>query len=339
MRAASGRPGSPTHLGCDDQTVLDALHAFNAARAGRRCARGSSRPTRTRPAAFGPEQAERLRALLHHSPRGFGKPTSLWTLELAAEVSFAEGIEPTRVTGETIRADAAAAGHWLEAGQALDHQPRPGVCPKKGRRDRLIAVAEQHPDWALGFADETWWSRLAQPHLHTWADADEGPLRLVEQTVAQERSRPQGAGLLRRAAAPARAAERVWLRFVDGRPVSAITEQFLDWCCDQLQETGVRVWLLIWDNASWHVSKRVRAWIRAHNRAGQAAGARACASCRAFCPSRVPWLNPIEPKWVHGKRAIVEPARLLSAQEVADRVCAHFGCSHESHLTIPDKAA
>jgi len=41
------------------------------------------------------------------------------------------------------------------------------------------------------------------------------------------------------------ARERIWLRFVDGRPVSAITEQFLSWCCDQLQTVGIRVWALI----------------------------------------------------------------------------------------------
>ena len=27
-----------------------------------------------------------------------------------------------------------------------------------------------------------------------------------------------------------------------------------------------------------------------------------------------PWLNRLEPHWVHGKRAIVEPARLLTAE-------------------------
>ena len=95
---------------------------------------------------------------------------------------------------------------------------------------------------------------------------------------------------------------------------------------------------MIWDNASWHVSKRVRAWIRAHNRQvkqhGQGVRIVSCS-----LPVKSPWLNPIAPKWVHGKRAIVEPARLLSAQEVADRVCAHFGCSHDAHLAIPDKAA
>lgn len=42
----------------------------------------------------------------------------------------------------------------------------------------------RRPDWALGFADELWWSRVARPHLGSWTDAD-GLLRLVEQTVAR----------------------------------------------------------------------------------------------------------------------------------------------------------
>jgi hypothetical protein len=130
-------------------------------------------------------------------------------------------------------------------------------------------------------------------------------------------------------------AEAVWLRFVTDRPVSAITSQFLEWCCPKLAALGMRGWALIWDNASWHISKAVRAWIRAHNRQvkqeGQGVRILAC-----YLPVKSPWLNPIEPTWVHSKRAIVEPARLLSAQEVADRVCAYHRCPHEPHLTLPD---
>jgi hypothetical protein len=199
-------------------------------------------------------------------------------------------------------------------------------------------VAERQADWALGFADETWWSRLARPQAHAWTDPADGPLRLIEQAAPKADPDPKALAcygvLLRQRSG----AERVWLRFVDGHPVSAITEQFLGWCCARLQAEGVRVWALIWDNASWHVSKRVRAWIRAHNRRvkqeGQGVRILPCS-----LPVKSPWLNPIEPKWVHGKRAIVEPARLLSAQEVADRVCAHFDCSHDAHLVIPDTAA
>ena len=182
----------------------------------------------------------------------------------------------------------------------------------------------------LGFADEVWWSRLAQPDLHSWREADQ-PLRLVEQTVAKDDPDPKALAcygvLLRRV----QHEDAIWLRFVQGRPVSAVTIPFLEWCCTQLERQGVPVWVLIWDNASWHISKAVRAWIRRHNQQvkRQGHGVRILPSC---LPVKSPWLNPIEPKWVHSKRAIVEPTRLLSAQEVADRVCAYLGCSHEAHL-------
>jgi transposase len=196
-------------------------------------------------------------------------------------------------------------------------------------------VAERQPDWALGFADETWWSRFARPRLHAWT---EQPLRLVEQDEPKGDPDPKALACYGVLLRQVQETEHVWLRFVDGRPVSALTEQFLGWCCTRLQEAGVRVWALIWDNASWHVSKRVRAWIRAHNRQVKQSG-HGVRIIPCFLPVKSPWLNPIEPKWVHGKRAIAEPARLLSALELADRVCAHFGCSHDAHLAIPDTAA
>ncbi len=186
----------------------------------------------------------------------------------------------------------------------------------------------------LGFGDETWWSRLARPTLRTWAEPDQ-PLRLVEQTVATDDPDPKALacyGLLRTDC------NQVWLRFVDGRPVSSVTTQFLDWCCRRLAQEGKRALLLVWDNASWHISHAVRSWIRVHNRevkrTGQGVRLLTCS-----LPSKSPWLNNIEPHWVHGKRRVVEPDRLLPADELADRVCAYFGCTHEPHLTIPEKVA
>jgi transposase len=106
MLLASSRgeevPQIATSLGCGQQTVRDAIHDFNE-RGLDALQAGSSRPKRTR-AAFDGESAERLRALLHHSPREFGIESSLWTLEMAAEVAFEEGITEKRVSGETIRA-------------------------------------------------------------------------------------------------------------------------------------------------------------------------------------------------------------------------------------------
>lgn len=123
-------PRIAEHLGCDDQTVLDALHAFNAV--GLPCLqKGSSRAKRTR-LVFGLEQAERLRALLHRSPRDFDQPTSVWTLDLAAEVSCAQGIVPTRVSGETIRQTLRRLGISWERAKHWITSPDPEYARKKG---------------------------------------------------------------------------------------------------------------------------------------------------------------------------------------------------------------
>jgi hypothetical protein len=165
-----------------------------------------------------------------------------------------------------------------------------------------------------------------------------GPLHLGEQARPKDDPAPTARACYGVLLRPAQPPQRVWLRLVDGRPVSAITEPFLGWCGTPRQEAGGAVWLLLWDPASWHVRKRVRAWMRAHHRpvGQQGPGGRIRAGS---LPVTSPWLNPREPQWVHGTRAFLEPARLLSAQEVADRVCAHFGGAHDAHLTIPDKAA
>ena len=107
-------PAIARALGCGEQAVRNAIHAFDATGLAA-LAPGSSRP-HTIHAAFDADGAERLRALLHRSPRDFGHPTSLWTLELAAEVACAEGITATRVSGETVRATLARLGlRWRRA--------------------------------------------------------------------------------------------------------------------------------------------------------------------------------------------------------------------------------
>jgi len=325
-------------VGFTGQAVRQVIHTFNAqglAVLGRR----SARPHTVYVALDAP-RAEALRDLLHRSPRDFDRPTSLWTLDLAAEVAYAQGLTAWRVSGETIRATLARMGvRWRRAKEWIT-SPDPEYLRKKARRDRLIRLAKAHPDWLLGFEDEVWWSRLARPALHAWQD-DEQPVRLIEQQVARDDPDPKALacyGLLVRCwADPAQRTEEMWLRFVDGRPVSAVTIAFLRWCAASAQAQGKRAVLLVWDNASWHDSQIVRAWLRQHNRqvkqSGQGVRLIAC-----YLPTKSPWLNPIEPKWLHGKKRVVEPARLLSAHEVAERVCAAFACPHEPHLVAPAKA-
>jgi transposase len=117
-------------LGCSDQWVRNVMHAFNAAGLAS-LAPGSRRP-HTIHVAFDADGCERLRELLHQSPRAFGKPTSVWTLHLLAEVCAEEGITAARVSHETIRQTLLRLGlrwqrakHWIAS-------PDPAYAQKRG---------------------------------------------------------------------------------------------------------------------------------------------------------------------------------------------------------------
>src|SRR5215207_5704225 len=322
-------------LGCGSQTVRDAIHDFNERGLAALEAR-SSRPRRTR-SAFDNETAESLRGLLHRSPREFGHDSSLWTLEMAAKVAFEEGLTSERVSGETVRATLGCllgvrwprAKRWITSPDPLYERKKASFAS-----DRLRAIAEADPEWAVGFEDECWWSRLALPTLNSWADEGK-PMPLVQKSVAKDDPDLKAIscyGLY------LPGLEETWLRFVDGRPVSSITTQFLSWCTEKLQALGKKVLLLIWDNASWHVSREVRRWLGKHNRHVKNSGEGVrIVSC--LLPKQSPWLNAIEPKWVHGKRKVVEPDGLMGAYELADRVCGVFGCPHYEHLSVAQKVA
>ena len=191
----------------------------------------------------------------------------------------------------------------------------------------------------MGFQDETWWSRVSPPAVSAWADKGQ-PQRLVAQAVpAGEPKALACYGVLfpqEHNAAFDR--DAIWLRFVDGRPLSAVTTAYLAWCSERLAARGVRVWVLVWDNAGWHISREARSWLRRHNRAvkqgGQGVRILACP-----LPVKSPWLNPIEVYWRHGKRQTAEPDGVLTAEELEGRICAYYGCDKEAHLAIPQKVA
>jgi transposase len=124
-------PAIARRLDCDDQTVREAVHAFNTR--GVAALQPGSHRARTTHVAFSPEAAERLRALLHQSPRTFDRPTSLWTLELAAEVSFQQGLTPRRVSGETIRATLKRLKIGWKRAKKWITSPDPGYARKKVR--------------------------------------------------------------------------------------------------------------------------------------------------------------------------------------------------------------
>jgi len=131
LASASGKRASQlaSELGCNTDTALNAINAFNKAGLGA-LTPGSSVPHRIG-VAFDAVATERLRAMLHQSPRTFGKETSLWSLELAAAVSFEQGLTPGRVSREAVRSALQRLGvRWKRAKQWIT-SPDPAYARKK----------------------------------------------------------------------------------------------------------------------------------------------------------------------------------------------------------------
>lgn len=180
--------------------------------------------------------------------------------------------------------------------------------------------ASQHDDWLLVDQDECWFSRFAQPAMHAFAQAEEN-LRLVERSPAPDELDKALACF----GAVCQLTQERWLYFAHGQPNSERTILFLKALLAIAAHKAKRVLVIIWDRASWHKSQQVKQWIRQHNRQVRQDGGVRLLTC--LLPARSPWLNPMEPIWLHAKRKVAQPDGELSVQTLKDRLCSVFNTS------------
>jgi transposase len=106
-------------LRCSDQCVRDAIHAFEAE--GLQCLHEKSRARHSPQATFDGAGREWLKSLIQQSPRSFGYDSSLWTLDLLAELAHQQGYSERQVNPETVgRALAQAGIEWKRAKQRIN---------------------------------------------------------------------------------------------------------------------------------------------------------------------------------------------------------------------------
>jgi hypothetical protein len=177
--------------------------------------------------------------------------------------------------------------------------------------------ATQQDNWLLIDQDECWFSRFAQPAMHAFAEADDN-VRLVERTPPK--NEPDKA--IACYGAVCLHSEERWLYFAEGQPDSDKTISFLQALLAVAQRKSKRVLVVIWDRASWHASQQVNQWVRHHNRQVRQEGGVRLLTC--LLPSKSPWLNPMEPIWLHSKRKVAEPDGPLSVKVLKDRLCSLF---------------
>ena len=171
--------------------------------------------------------------------------------------------------------------------------------------------------------DECWFSRFAQPRMHSWATKGE-ELHLVQR---QPKPHEQDKALACFGAVRQDTGER-FLYFSDGQPDTERTILMLERLLEVARREKKRVLVIIWDRASWHKSQKLKEWQHRHNRKAKRDGDVRLLIC--LLPVKSPWLNPMEAHWIHAKRAVVEPDGELSVTELKRRLCAHFEVALET---------
>lgn len=175
--------------------------------------------------------------------------------------------------------------------------------------------------------DECWFSRFAQPNAFAWAEPGK-EVRLVQRTPPPQE--PQKA--LACFGAVRQDTQETVLYFADGQPNSEFMWLFIIALLALARAEMKKVVVLLWDNASWHKSQRLRQWIRTYNRAAKQTGEPRLLTW--LLPQQSPWLNPIEPRWIHAKQVVCEPDGELSSAELKRRLGIHFDTEPFWHSQI-----
>ena len=177
--------------------------------------------------------------------------------------------------------------------------------------------------------DECWFSRFAQPNLHSFAQAGDN-LKLVERSPT---AKDEDKAIACFGAVCQQSGER-YFYLADGQPNTELTISMLEALLAVAQSKSKRVLVILWDRATWHRSKQLKRWLRDHNSLAKQAddGVRLLTY---LLPIKSPWLNPMEPMWLHAKRKVAQFEGSLSVAVLKVRLCAYFQTSIESAFLNP----
>jgi hypothetical protein len=97
----------------------------------------------------------------------------------------------------------------------------------------------------------------------------------------------------------------------------------MNWLLRMATRAGKRRLAVIWDNAPFHISNILMRWMRRYNRWAGKHGRTRIVPYRP--PVASPWLDPIEPHWLHCKRAVYSVDHNPTIKEIGHAIDDYFG--------------
>lgn len=241
-----------------------------------------------RPPKFSTTCSDKLIELVRKKPADFGIESGVWTLEEAAKAAQDQRIVES-ICPESMRQVLLRAGLSWKRVKAWIAPSDPAYEIKKNRRDWAIATALSSDDYDLEFADESWFvaqqaSGIMNPQMGS-AWTEDGKL------VKVPASRSKGKMTLSIYAGLSLKSGQINYRFTHKNNTDQ-TIEYLKMRSEQCKAKGLKRLYIVWDNASFHISKKLKGWLRDYNKGVRKSGGTLIHL--VALPSKSPWLNPIE---------------------------------------------
>lgn len=195
----------------------------------------------------------------------------------------------------------------------MGDQPGPGIRAKKKWRDRLLSWAERHAGWAAAFTDESWfvlWPRQSD----VWAEQAR-PRRIKKAKSWKKGEAPPSTCLYADLDATTREVRAEWHDTWNQRE----TWRHLKGTIRRYAAQGHRFLVLFWDNAPWHLARRLCRVLARYNRHAKRHGR--LRLLLFALPIKAPWLMPLEAVFGQTKRAVgpIERESMPALQAAVER--------------------
>lgn len=252
-----------------------------------------------RPRAFGEDVQDKIIGLLRQKPTKYGVQSGVWTLEEAAKVAVEEGIVCS-ICIESVRQVLLRAKLSWRSVKAWIAPSDPEYETKKRRRDWAIETALGDDEYDLEFADESWF--VAQMPDGIMNPQMDNVWTCEGKTVKVPSSRKKSQITLSIYAGMSVKSGQINYRFCHKNNTDE-TIEYLVMRSEQCRQQGLKRLYIVWDNASFHISKKLKAWLKEHNKSVRTKGGTLIHF--VGLPSKSPWLNPIEAVFRWLKRRVL----------------------------------